>query len=411
MQKIVRSDDLRRQNRRSILAALRRLGATSRTALSAATGLSNSTMTLITGALLDAGALVQTDAGEAGARRGRPQVALALNPRTASVGVLTVTLNRLSATSIDYAGNRLPERVLRIDTKATGEAALRKACITLMREALAQRGEDAGPLRQITIAVQGIADADGGQLLWSPVTALTQAPIGRWMSEAFGVPATVANDCAMIAAALHWREPQRYSDNFAAILLSHGIGMGLYLNGRQFTGIHSSAAEFGHMCLDPRGAACRCGRRGCIEAYAGDYAIWRNAKGVAVADAFADIERSQMEVLAQAAKAGPGPEREAYRVAGEALGAGLRSLFALFDPFPVAFVGSGVLAFELIEPALRETIGLDTTGVTTELSPIACFLDEFSLIGDGAMITALTHIDNTIAGANDAPQGTTAHAT
>lgn len=411
MQKIVRSDDLRRQNRRSVLAALRRLGATSRTALSAATGLSNSTVTLITGSLLEAGALVQTEAGEVNARRGRPQVALALNPRTASVGVLTVTLNRLSATVIDYAGNRRPERVLRLDTKATGETALRQACVALMREALADEDPATGPLRQITIAVQGIADADGGQLLWSPVTALTQVPIGQWMSEAFGVPSTVANDCAMIAAALHWREPQRYSDNFAAILLSHGIGMGLYLNGLQFTGIHSSAAEFGHMCLDPRGAACRCGRRGCIEAYAGDYAIWRNAKGVAVADAFADIERSQMERLAQSAKAGPGPEREAYRVAGEALGAGLRSLFALFDPFPVAFVGSGVLAFELIEPALRETIGLDTTGVTTQLPPISCFLDEFSLIGDGALITALTHIDNTIAGATDAPQGSTAHAT
>ena len=75
-------------------------------------------------------------------------------------------------------------------------------------------------------------------------------------------------------------DPERYRNDFIAILLSHGIGMGMVLRGELFTGTQSSGGEFGHMIHRPGGALCRCGRRGCIEAYAGNYAIWRNAQGM-----------------------------------------------------------------------------------------------------------------------------------
>ncbi len=91
------------------------------------------------------------------------------------------------------------------------------------------------------------------------------------------MPTTVENDCNMIAVALRWHKPERYRDDFIAILLSHGIGMGMVLKGELFTGTQSSGGEFGHMIHRPDGALCRCGRRGCVEAYAGNYAIWRNA--------------------------------------------------------------------------------------------------------------------------------------
>ncbi len=48
-----------------------------------------------------------------------------------------------------------------------------------------------------------------------------------------------------MAVALRWRDPERYRDDFIAILLSHGIGMGLVLKGELFTGTHSSGGEFG----------------------------------------------------------------------------------------------------------------------------------------------------------------------
>lgn len=380
------------------MAALRRGGPQSRTELTAATGLSNSTVTLITGALIDEGSIVEADGAGGAARRGRPQQSLSLNPLAASVGVVTLTLNRLSASIIDYAGQAEPERTLRLETTAATTNGLREAMLSLLREAVLGGGGRRAPLRHIAVAVQGITDAAGAELLWSPVTPLRHVPIARWLEGEFGVSTTVANDCNMIAEALRWSEPAIYADNFAALLLSHGIGMGLYVKGQPFTGISSSAAEFGHMCFDPHGAACRCGRAGCIEAYAGDYGIWRNATG-ASPDAVPnrDFDRTTMADLVAAARAAPGREREAYRKAGEALGSGLRSLFALFDPFPVALVGSGALAWDLLEPGLRLAIGTGQTEGPQELS-VHCYENEFPLIRDGALMTALMRIDSDLSG-------------
>ncbi|TIU66829.1 MAG: ROK family protein, partial [Mesorhizobium sp.] len=160
-----------------------------------------------------------------------------------------------------------------------------------------------------------------------------------------------------------WRDPDRYRDDFIAILLSHGIGMGLVLKGELFTGTHSSGGEFGHMIHRPGGALCRCGRRGCVEAYAGNYAIWRNARQLSEnAEPVADVSDAEMRALAARARETDGPEREAYRKAGEALGFGLGSLFALIDPAPVAMVGASAAAFDLIEPALREAIAQTAGG-------------------------------------------------
>lgn len=406
MSDIARPDDLRRQNRRRVVAALRRGGPQSRTELSAATGLSHSTVTLITAALLEDGSVIEADSSIGFIRRGRPQQALSLNPQAASVAVVTLTLNRISASIIDYAGVAEAERILRIPTQSASLGELRSAMLGVLREALASGNAMRGPLRHIAVAVQGITGADGAELLWSPVTPLSRIPVARWMSEEFRVASTVANDCNMIAEALRWAQPEQYGDNFAAILLSHGIGMGLYLQGRPFTGIRSSAAEFGHMCFDPHGASCRCGRRGCIEAYAGDYAIWRAARGGNVMEVpGVDLDFSAMAQIAGTARSRPGAEREAYRRAGEAIGAGLRSLFALFDTFPVAMVGSGAHAWDLIEPGLREAIGRDAMGVGGEEAPIFCHADEFPLIRDGAMVTALTSIDNRGANSGEIEEG------
>src|SRR6185295_10353909 len=146
----------------------------------------------------------------------------------------------------------------------------------------------------------------------------------------------------MIALALRSHDPERYRNDFIAILLSHGIGMGLVLRGELFIGTQSSGGEFGHMIHRPDGARCRCGRRGCVEAYAGNYAIWRSAHLQGEdEEPVADVSDADILALAAQARAGEGPERRAFAKAGEAIGFGLGSLFALIDPAPVAFVGVG----------------------------------------------------------------------
>jgi predicted NBD/HSP70 family sugar kinase len=234
-------------------------------------------------------------------------------------------------------------------------------------------------------------------MLWSPITPYRDIGFGEALERAFGLPVTLENDCNMMAVALRWRDPERYRDNFIAVLLSNGIGMGLFLNGELFTGTRSSGGEFGHMIHVPDGARCRCGRRGCIEAYAGTYAIWRNARQLPDPDGFvADIDDEDMMRLADAARRDAGPERAAYERAGEAIGFGLGSLFALIDPAPVAIVGIGARAFDLIEAPMRAAIAKTVGGQHQEAISFATEPDQLPLIREGGAMRALTFLDQEV---------------
>ncbi|MCB8829086.1 ROK family protein, partial [Escherichia coli] len=112
----------------------------------------------------------------------------------------------------------------------------------------------------------------------------------------------------------------------------------------------------------PNGALCRCGRHGCIEAYASDYAILRRTAGEdEQAQPAQDVDAASFNAVADRARSRDGAERAAFRKAGQAIGSGLRSLFSLIDPVPIALVGPGAGVFDLIEADLREIVS-GTTG-------------------------------------------------
>lgn len=394
----VRHDDLRRQNRAMVIAAVRRAGQPSRTEIAAATALSNSTISTISANLIEERILVEARGGESAVlKRGRPQVALGLNPDAATVVAIGLSLNALSATLIDYAGREIAHDATRPPTLTMSEGELVEAVKAAVRRVLAQAGPGHGPVLRMALGVQGITDSGARKLLWSPITPHSDVAFAEALEAEFGVPVTVENDCNMIAVALRARAPERYRDNFVAVLLSNGIGMGLVLRGSLFCGSNSSGSEFGHMIHIPDGALCRCGRRGCIEAYAGNYAIFRHARGESEdAPPPADIDDATMTALAEAARARPGREREAFERAGEALGFGLGSLFALIDPARVVLVGSGTAAFDVIEPSLRAAVSRTAGGQRSAALAVDVEHDETPLIREGCARQALAFVDQEI---------------
>lgn len=396
MVKIARSDDLRPQNRRLLLGALRQGGTLSRTELCSRTGLSAATVSTITSALLAEGILCpgEADPGSATGRRGRPQVALALNPMAATIGVAELAVNSVYAALIDYSGELVAETGMKLDTLSCGSERLVQAVIELLQQLVSAHPVAGNRLKHISLGVQGVTDAAGQSMLWSPITTCRTIPFGAEIRRVFSVPVTVSNDCSLVAKALRAQFPQRYARDFIAIMLSHGIGMGLFLNDRLFGGIRSSASEFGHMVHEPDGALCRCGRRGCIEAYAGDYAILRAAEGQPPdAPPRSGITGADIARLADKARAGSPAERGAFDAAGRAIGYGLASLFALIDPVPVAFVGSGSDAFDLMEPAIRAAIGRTIVGEAASSIEMECYPSEHPLIRQGCLVTGLGYLD------------------
>jgi predicted NBD/HSP70 family sugar kinase len=410
------SDLVRRQNRSLVIAALRREAVLSRTELTAATALSPSTVSAIAADLMLEGVMVeQPDFETTGTRRGRPQIAMALNPAKAHVVSVELTHNQLSVGVSDYTGKVVSELEERFSTAACSGEELLQRCSALIRTALASAKIPRPD--SIVMAVQGRTDAEGRDLLWSPIAAGRNVHLSDYLHGEFGCPVKVANDCSMIAVALRWQKPERYGRDCLAVLLSHGIGMGLYLNGQLFAGSSSSAAEFGHMLYRRNGALCRCGSRGCIEAYAGDYAIWRSAHGQPE-DALPPVDLSglDMRTLAKKARASEGPERRAFHEAAEAIGTGLASLFALIDPVPIAFVGTGTAAFDLAEPTIRACIASSNAGGFESNFDFEIFESEMPLIRKGATTTALLAVDEKLSagletGQDETRQTELAHST
>lgn len=394
----VRHDDLRRRNRAMVIAAVRGGSQPSRTEIAAATGLSNSTISTISADLITEGVLTVVPAIENGIlKRGRPQVALGLHPRAANVIAVTLSLNSLSAAIIDYSGKVIVHEFRRPSTLTMSEDELLNALAELVQSVILRMGQDLAPLLRMTLAIQGITDSSKRALLWSPITPHSNIDFADFFETRFRVPVTVENDCNMIAVALRARSPERYGKNLITVMLSDGIGMGLIQRGELFTGSRSSGGEFGHMIHIPDGAQCRCGRRGCVEAYAGNYAILRHARGECeTAQPAADIDHLTMTEMANAARNGEGLERDAFKRAGEALGFALGSLFALFDPAPVAFVGLGTSAFDLIEPSIRNAIARTAGGQHNAEFDFAIQADEAPLIREGCAYQALTYLDQTV---------------
>ena len=83
---------------------------------------------------------------------------------------------------------------------------------------------------------------------------------------------------------------------------------------------------------------------------------------------------------------------DALAAAGRALGSGLAGIYALVDPFRIAFVGHGVAAFEFMEPALREILENSNANAAKDI-PIDLFPDDLPLVLEGCRIDALSEID------------------
>lgn len=408
-QGVSRTEGLRWENRRRILTLLRQSGHLSRTDIAAGTGMSHSTVSAITNGLLTDGVLIELPVSDppsvdTESRRGRPQVLLALNPDFASVIAVDVALNLIALEFSNYDGTVIARSEHRVPTLDMSDNDLLDALEQYIKELIDAHPLQAKRLTHISVGVQGMTDACQEMLIWSPTIGAKNVSIATRLTECFHVPVKVSNDCLMIAEALRWLHPDIYGDDFAAILFSSGIGMGLFLKGEPFSGARSSAAEFGHIVHLPDGALCRCGRRGCLEAYASDYGIWRFANNI-------DEDTPPLEMISDAdftqlteqARAKQGIERQAFQRAGKALGFALRSVFSLIDPVPLAFVGPGIRAFDLIEDDLRETISGDTengapAGPFSGLSSpkdlsIHCYPCEQPLILQGCVITSLMQVD------------------
>jgi predicted NBD/HSP70 family sugar kinase len=389
------ADFVRRQNRGLVLSALRRDGPMSRTQLAVATGLSNASLTAIGGELIGQGILAEGETANVVRTRGRPAVDIHFNRQAGYAIIVELDVNRVRCSLIDYAGTLVD----RTETPVTAELFAMTAPqvmlmgrITQMRE---RNPEEAKALRSIAVSVQGILDPAADGLRWSPIPHVANHSIAAPLKAAFGVPVTLRKRGGLLAEGARLLFPEFSEAPLAAIFIGSTVAMGLSVPGRHDD---SGATEFGHMNHMPGGALCRCGQKGCIEAYAADYAVLRSAYGVPdQAMPAASVPAAAYQELVHLAQTGRRNALHAFNQAGRALGFGISRLMTLAAPAHIVITGPGANAFELMRPeidaALKESLVCKISGAPS----ITVQHDEREPIFQGMLMQMLTSLDEEFA--------------
>jgi predicted NBD/HSP70 family sugar kinase len=158
-------------------------------------------------------------------------------------------------------------------------------------------------------------------------------------SARLGLTVHVDNDANLVTLAELWFGTGRRLSDFAVVTIEHGVGMGLVVNHRIYRGAQGLGMELGHTKVQLDGALCRCGQRGCLEAYVADYALAREATTALNGTREGLPVNVLLESLYDHAKAGNAAARSIFRRAGRYLAVGLSNVVNLFDPALIILSG------------------------------------------------------------------------
>jgi glucokinase len=225
--------------------------------------------------------------------------------------------------------------------------------------------EDQGEVAAVGVGVPGPINFRQGLLRFAPnLPGWVNLPLRQMLRDELGVPVFVGNDADVAALAEHRFGAGRGVSDMIYLTISTGIGGGMIVNNRLFTGGNGLGGEVGHMAIDPRGPQCSCGNVGCVEVMASGTAIARNARqrlsegatSVLLDWAEGDLSRITAKEVGRAAQEGDALAMAIYREAGTYIGSALISLMYLLNPSLFVLGGSVTLAGDLLFNPIRETI-------------------------------------------------------
>lgn len=393
-------DLIRRQNRHIVLEVLRTHGPMPRVELGRKTGLSPASITSITTQLIQEQAmleLVEVSTRDP-SRRGRPTVRVDLNPKAANVVAMKISIDGIELALADFSGNVIARRTVALATYNFDPDKFGEVAAQSIGNFLSQNSLEPKDVARIGIATQGVADSREGLVAWSPAFKARNVHVVTPIQNALGIPSTLANDANMIAEGVMANDHHRYVGTTAVVYMGYGVGMGLVIEGKVYHGSNGAAAEFGHMNHIPLGAMCRCGRSGCLEAYAADYGILRSAENLPddTPPPSSAVDPTVMLALETAARRGDANAVAAYQKAGWAIGFGLARLIALLNPDRIVLAGPGTRALDLIEPALRAAIDEGVVDALRRDVKIETVPINKDMIITGTIGAALRHLDSEI---------------
>lgn len=348
----------------TLLREIARAGPIARIGLSERTGISRATVTTLIGDLIEAGLVTEVaQTTEASGARGRPRIDLKIAGDAHLVAGIKVADTSISFVLVDFDGceraaiKQPLEQVIHTSDALIGH-------ITQGIEALAQTANcDVGHISGVGVGLAGLMQAEAGLVHWSPSLDRRNVPFRDDLEAALDTPVFLDNDVNLVAEAELRFGMGRNRKDFIVVTIEAGVGMALVLGGQVYRGARGSGGEFGHTKVQLDGAECRCGQRGCLEAYVADFALHRNASAAGLVDLTASKDDAIQRLLG-AAQAGDHRAQNILDDAGRMFALGLANLVNIFDPEFIIIAGAQMqfdhlLADSVIAEMRKSTVQID----------------------------------------------------
>jgi len=349
--RVARTGTARAINRRIVLNLIRKHQPVSRADLARFSGLQRSTVSAITEQLIAERWVTRGASGNL--PRGRKPIFIHLNSdRAGIVGIdlrpimSTVALARLDASFFAHAT---------IPTKGTADHFVAQLCRRVQGLIKAYPGIC---FEGIGVSLPGRVDSRSRKLVFAPNLPWNELELKQPLERATGLPVELENAANACALAEIFCEP--HTDivrDLMVVTVSEGIGVGMVFNGQLARGASGLAGEFGHVPVVEDGVPCRCGNRGCWEAYASTMATvkyYEQSLGKKTADQNGG-QTSFGDIIARA-KEGDVKAGEALRHMAHYLGVGMAMLVSGCAPEAIVVVGSVTEVWDRIEPVIRDAM-------------------------------------------------------
>lgn len=183
-------------------------------------------------------------------------------------GVFDKRLNCLGRAKISTKSGRGPEAVI-------------ERVARCVKDAIDECDLELKQVAGLGIGAPGASDPSTGRVIFAPNLDWRDVPLKKELEKLLDVPVFIENDCNIQTLGVHGKEFKGKPRHLVGIFIGTGIGAGIIIDGKLYSGFNRTAGEIGHMVLEVAGPKCSCGNRGCFEALASRTAIFRQIETAA----------------------------------------------------------------------------------------------------------------------------------
>jgi len=348
--KMVDIHDIRNINQTLLLHLIREKQPISRAEIAKVSGLRPGTVSSIVNRLMRKGVIYEGAEGPSSG--GRKPTYLYINGENAYVLAIDIGVRDTVYAISDFNGRILKQKAL--ITEGRPQDFLQRLAAEIKKTI--EKSYPRTKFEAVGVSVPGLIKRDTGEVAVSPNLEWNNTPVKAILEEKLNLPVFVENDANAAAFSELWYGPldEIKVKTLLYILVVDGLGTGLIINGELHVGSQIGLGGFGHMCLEPNGEVCSCGRKGCWETLASESAtiaryhrLMNNKNGstiTSITDLIANANRGDEKAIA------------AIRATAEYLGEGIASLAHGLSPEIIVIGGDISAAWNLIEPIIKEKV-------------------------------------------------------